>query len=96
MSEYRFKPESLIYWTRVALGAILGAFHAFFWRPPSPMISAFLNMVLAYFLTYYFFKRIYRGRLKDESVTWKEGVGSFFLAWLFTWFLLYNILFPSG
>jgi len=96
MSGYRFKPESLIYWTRVALGALLGALHAFFWRPPSTIISALLNMFLIYVLTYYFFKRIYRNRLKDESAAWKEGVGSFFLAWLFTWFLLYNILFPSG
>lgn len=96
MSGYGFKPESLMYWTRVGLGTLLGALHAFFWRPPSSIISSFLNMLLVYVSTYYLFKRVYSGRLKDDSATWKEGVGSFFLAWLFTWFLLYNILFPSG
>ncbi|MEM2930300.1 MAG: hypothetical protein QW797_05515 [Thermoproteota archaeon] len=90
------KPESLMYWTRVGLGALLGFLHAFFWRPPSSIISSFLNMLLVYLSTYYLFKKVYRERLKDDAATWKEGVGSFFLAWLFTWFLLYNILFQPG
>jgi fatty acid desaturase len=96
MSRSRFKPETQMYWIRVALGALIGALHAFFWRPPLSIITSFSTVVSIYLLTYYFFRKIYEGKLEDEKASWKEGIGSFFLAWLFSWFLLYNTLFPSA
>lgn len=94
MVKSEFKPKTVMYWTRVIIGAALGALHALFWRPPSSLISSILIVLAVYVFTYRLFKMAYKGKLKDEGAIWKEGAGSFFLAWLFTWFLLYNMLFP--
>jgi hypothetical protein len=91
-----FKPETVMYWSRVALGALLGAVYAFFWRPPWSIISSLSFALIVYLLTYHLFKILYGGVLSDKSTVWKEGIGSFFLSWLFTWFLLYNTLFRPG
>jgi len=91
-----FKPETIMYWSRVLLGVILGILHAFFWRPPLSIISSFSIALLVYIITYRVFKMVYGRVLNDKSAAWKEGFGSFFLSWLFTWFLLYNIFFTSG
>ncbi len=74
----------------------MGIVHALFWRPPLSIISSFSLMLIVYLITYHFFKKLYGDVLSDKDAAWKEGVGSFFLSWLFTWFLLYNTLFPSG
>jgi len=74
----------------------MGIVHALFWRPPLSIISSFSLMLTVYLITYYFFKKLYGNVLGDKDAVWKEGIGSFFLSWLFTWFLFYNTLFPSG
>lgn len=92
----RFKPETVMYWTRVGIGAIMGIVHALFWRPPWSILSSFSLMLAIYLATYQLFKKLYGEALSNKDAVWREGVGSFFLSWLFTWFLLYNTLFTSG
>ncbi|MGQ9478739.1 MAG: hypothetical protein ACUVQ0_01795 [Thermoproteota archaeon] len=89
-----FKPETIMYWTRVALGALLGVVNALFWRPPFSLLTAFSIALLIYTITYRVFKwKFRRETLTDKDAPLKEGIASFFLTWLFTWFFLYNVLF---
>ncbi|MBS7642902.1 MAG: hypothetical protein QW374_03505 [Candidatus Bathyarchaeia archaeon] len=85
-----------IYWIKVAIGLILGFIVA---STRIPLLLGLSIAIFIYIALHYVLKwRIGEDRLEDmggERKLVMEGIGSFFLAYIFASILFYTLLYPT-
>jgi len=90
------KPLDMLYWTRACLGAVAGTLCTLFGLF-NPLYNNFLGglsiALLVYFVTNYFLRQIFIGKVGKASKVLTTGIGAYFLVWIVTWGLLFSAMY---
>ena len=86
------KPLSLIYWTKVCLGA-LAAFICILLGVNNLFTGIGVGLLI-YLISDRILKQLFIEKVKP-SVIIKTGIGIYIISWVFFWILLYTLLNPS-
>lgn len=93
--------EKIVYWSRCAIGTLLGIVLATYWRADmGNALTAASIAVTVYLISYYVISfllgkhrlEVLGGKGKLQSI----GIGIFFLSVLFFWALFYSLFFYAG
>jgi len=93
--------EKMVYWSRCAIGAVLGLTYAVFWRASiGSLLTAASVMITVYLGSHYLISALL-GKHRLEVLGGKGklqtlGIGIFFLSFLFFWVLFYSLFFYTG
>lgn len=92
------KPLTVIYWTRVLLGAVAALICTFLSTFSREISFNFLNglsiALLVYIITYYVYKYLFIVKVEKPSKIFFTGVGAYFMTWIVAWILLFTLLQP--
>lgn len=97
------KPLVLIYYARVALGAVAGLLGVVWNRaagalqnPVETNYIFFFNSLtvalLIYLISYYVFKAKFATEVEKQSKIMTMGIGVYFFTWLVSWILTFTLL----
>ncbi len=97
----RNKLEEVIYWGRAAIGTVLGAVFAVFWRESWGGLLQAVSVALIFYVGTYYLIRTILGDYRVELLGGASklsmiGVGIFFMAWIFSWIFFYSLFFRPG
>jgi len=91
-------PIVQLYWTRLALGIIAGAFSAFValflgnMNDITTLVNGITIALIIYLASYYPLRAIYRNKVEKQSKILSTGVFMYFFSWL-PFFVLFFTLF---
>ncbi|MEM3885417.1 MAG: hypothetical protein QXF74_05175 [Nitrososphaerota archaeon] len=89
------KPEDKLYWSKVFLGIFIGFLSAFLKLHEPTSIIAIMVAIVVYvvysILSPFVILRAQRSYLKTRK-PYITGLATYFLVWLVSWILFYNIL----
>jgi len=93
--------EKMVYWSRCAIGTVLGLVYAAFWRASiGSLLIAASVMITVYLGSHYLISALLgRHRLEvlgGEGKLQTIGIGIFFISFLFFWVLFYSLFFYTG
>jgi glucan phosphoethanolaminetransferase (alkaline phosphatase superfamily) len=97
------RPLSVIYWTRAALGVVIGVLCAAYLymsvsRELASIFTFFTGLsfaMLFYIATFYVIKFKFLGKVEKQQKLMMQGIGMYFFAWLVSWILVVSLLLPS-
>jgi hypothetical protein len=97
------KPLTLIYWTRAALGLVIGLLCAIYiYYSVASEIFGFFTLLtglsfamLFYLATYYILKLQFYARVEKSSKLVTQGIGIYFFAWIVSWTLVVTLFMPT-
>lgn len=97
------KPLTLIYWTRAALGLVIGLLCGIYiyYSATSELFNFFTLLtgisfaMLFYLATYYILKLKFYARVEKPSKLVRQGIGIYFFAWIVSWTLIVTLLMPT-
>ncbi len=94
------KPLSIIYWTKVLLGAIVGLLSGALGAAAGNFSIGF-NLfngisiaLLVYLLVYYVYKRLFLAQVGKTTKLLSTGIGGYFMAWVVIFALVFTLLSP--
>ncbi|MDH5449112.1 MAG: hypothetical protein OEY24_07490 [Candidatus Bathyarchaeota archaeon] len=98
------KPLTTIYWTRAALGLVIGVLCTvyIYFSVSSDLISIYTLLtgisfaILFYLATYYVIKSKFFARVEKQQKIITQGIGIYFFAWIVSWTLIVTMLMPSA
>jgi hypothetical protein len=97
------KPLTTIYWTRAALGLVIGMLCAvyIYFSASTDLVSLYTLLtgisfaMLFYIATYYVIKSKFFARVEKQQKIVTQGIGIYFFAWIVSWTLIVTMLMPS-
>lgn len=97
------KPLTLIYWTRAALGLVIGLLCAvyIYYSVTTELFDFFTLLtgisfaMLFYLATYYVLKLQFYARVEKSSKLVTQGIGIYFFAWIVSWTLMVTLFMPA-
>jgi len=97
------KPLNIIYWTRAALGVVIGVLCAVYvyFSVTTELVSFYTLLtgisfaMLFYIATFYVIKFKFFTKVEKPSKLMMQGIGIYFFAWIVSWTLIVTLLMPS-
>jgi hypothetical protein len=97
------KPLNIIYWSRAALGIVIGILCGIYiyFSVSDELFSLFTLLtgvsfaMLFYLATYYVIKLKFFGRIEKPRKLVMQGIGIYFFAWIVAWTLIVTLLMPT-
>ncbi|MFP3984689.1 MAG: hypothetical protein ACLFU9_01805 [Candidatus Bathyarchaeia archaeon] len=97
------KPLTLIYWSRAALGMIIGILcGAYMYFATAEELTGIYTLMtglsfalLFYIATFYIIKLKFFGKVEKQSKLMTQGIGIYFFAWIVSWTLVVSLMLPS-
>jgi hypothetical protein len=97
------KPLNIIYWSRAALGIVIGILCGIYiyFSVSDELFSLFTLLtgvsfaMLFYLATYYVIKLKFFGRIEKPRKLVMQGIGIYFFAWVVAWTLIVTLLMPT-
>ncbi|MEM1506929.1 MAG: hypothetical protein QXU02_01285 [Candidatus Bathyarchaeia archaeon] len=85
------EPLNVIYWIKVALGALVGALCVLL--RVNNIFSGIMLCVATYLVSDKILRQIFIAKVNKLSDITKTGIGIYIASWIFFWVLLYTIMY---
>ena len=82
----------LIYWIKVGLGILAAVICILL--PADNLISGIGVGILTYLVSDRILKRLFIDKVDEPSTVTKTGIGTYIIAWVFFWVLLFTLINP--
>jgi hypothetical protein len=95
------KPLSIIYWTKVLLGAVVGLFSGLLSVAAGSLSIGFSLFngisiaLLIYIIVYYVYKHFFLAQVGKATKLLSTGIGGYFLTWIVVFGLVFTLLSPT-
>lgn len=86
------EPLNIIYWIKVALGALVGALCVLL--RVNNIFSGIMLSIAAYLVSDKILRQVFIAKVSKPSDITKTGIGIYIASWVFFWVLLYTIIYP--
>ncbi|MCX8170728.1 MAG: hypothetical protein N3E47_01970 [Candidatus Bathyarchaeota archaeon] len=86
------EPLNIIYWVKVALGALAGALCVIL--RINNIFSGVMLCMAVYLVSDKILRQIFIAKVSKPSDVTKTGIGIYIASWVFFWVLLYTIIYP--
>ncbi|MEM1602182.1 MAG: hypothetical protein QXG31_02035 [Candidatus Bathyarchaeia archaeon] len=83
------EPLSIIYWIKVALGALAGAICVLL--GVNNILSGIMLSLAIYLLSDKILRQIFTAKVSKPSEITKTGIGVYIASWIFFWTLIYTL-----
>lgn len=85
------EPLNVIYWIKVALGALVGALCVLL--RVNNIFSGIMLCVATYLVSDKILRQVFIAKVNKLSDITKTGIGIYIASWIFFWVLLYTIMY---
>lgn len=89
---FKLEPLRLISWIKAGLGILAAVICILL--PADNLISGIVVGFSTYVISDKILRRLFIDKVDEPSNLWKTGIGTYIIAWVFFWVLLFTLINP--